>query len=85
LEVDQDAHAWGSVAQRAACELSRDFAEACQTAGFQYRGYGIEGGDREYAYSRPSAPDLVYTMRISGWDRTAGSLAQNAAGQEMAR
>jgi activating signal cointegrator 1 len=83
LEVDQDAHA-NSVANLAAvslagCEESHRFAQACDAAGFQYRGYGIEGGDRVYAYSRPGAPASVFEMPLSRWDGTAESLRAGAA------
>jgi activating signal cointegrator 1 len=67
--------------QEKACELSRQFAEACDAAGFQYRGYEDQVGERVYAYSRPGVPELVYEMSISRWDRTAGALQQNAAAQ----
>jgi hypothetical protein len=59
------------------------FLQACEAAGFQYRGYGNQGSDREYAYSRPGAPELLYRMRMSAWDGTAAALTLNA-GQENA-
>lgn len=58
--------------------ISREFAQACRDARFDYRGYGVEGDDRVYSYSRPGAPEVVFRMRLSRWDRTVAMLEREA-------
>lgn len=64
--------------RQAACTISREFVQACHEVGFDYRGYGVEGGDRVYDYSRRGAPEVVFKMRVSRWDHTAAMLEREA-------
>lgn len=58
--------------------ISNVFAEACEEGRFVYRGYGMEDGDRVYAYSRVGEPEIVFRICLARWDRTAEMLEREA-------
>lgn len=68
----------GTKAQELECAQIREFVEACKAAGFHYRGYDGEGGDRVYDYSRPGTPETVFLLRSSKWDHTPAMLEREA-------
>jgi hypothetical protein len=66
------------VGSEAGCELSRAFAQACDDARLDYRGYSMDTGRRVYAFSRRGAPRVVFQMCASDWDRTSTMLEREA-------
>jgi hypothetical protein len=58
----------------AACETARRFAQACEDAGFMFRGHGLEGGDYVYDFSAPGAPDRIFSIPLHAWDGSAEAI-----------
>jgi hypothetical protein len=64
----------GTKAQELEFAEIHEFVMACNAGGFQYRGYANNAGDRVYEFSRAGAPEAVFYIRKSKWDRTPGML-----------
>jgi len=73
-EDPEPAQLRGTKAQELEFAEIHEFVVACNAGGFQYRGYTNDGGDRVYDFSRAGAPEAVFYIRKSKWDRTPGML-----------
>lgn len=69
----------GTRAQELEFAQVRQFAEACDSAGMQYRGYAKNGaGEIVFDFSRRGASERVFLLRRSKWDRTPAMLEREA-------
>lgn len=66
------------------CEASRVFAQACEAAGLQYRGYQMDGTDRLYLFSAPGEPAIAYRVPFSMWDGSADELLRKVGEGKVA-